>query len=175
MGLLFQEGFPAILANDVAGEVIKLGSGPLAATFTTGEHIFGQSSLTDNHTLCVDNSGLQEYAHVDVRYAARVPATGLSDDETVTFPTNIVPVWVAFFHLPYFGFPDPYHPDAKTVDFMMIKTVLIVDGGSNIGRLSTKVAKFLGFGRTVVVAGKPKERERAQRFRPNPRYRPSCR
>ena len=66
MGMVYQDGSPTILAIDIAGEIVKLRSSPVAATFTVGEHIFGHSNLAENHTIVADNGGLQECSLMDV-------------------------------------------------------------------------------------------------------------
>lgn len=124
--------------------------GPDSATdFTIGEHIFAQSRLPLNQVLN-DFNGLQQYALVDIKYAARVADTGLSDDEAATIPVNVATGFVVFFAESGFGLPLP----DSGVDFDYASQKLVVIGAAtNCGRYAIQFAKWLGFGVIVAVAG----------------------
>ena len=69
---------PYVLGSDLAGEVLKIGTGDHAARFAVGEHVFGHTmaeSGWDN-----DFNAAQQYALVDARFVGRVAASGLGDD-----------------------------------------------------------------------------------------------
>ncbi|EAW12896.1 zinc-binding alcohol dehydrogenase family protein [Aspergillus clavatus NRRL 1] len=141
---LFISSTPYIPAHDLAGEIIALGPGP--SRFTPGQHIFAQSRLPLNGALN-DFNGLQQYALVDAKYAAPVADTHLSDDEAATMPVNAATGFVVFFHASGFGLPLDH-----TVDHSRSQLV-VIGGATNCGRLAIQLARWLGFGVIVAVAG----------------------
>ncbi|KAK2781925.1 hypothetical protein FQN53_000268 [Emmonsiellopsis sp. PD_33] len=154
-GLLLQSGL-AVLANDLAGEVVKLGPGAIAATYSVGEHVFAQSSPNGNGPISADTGGLQEYTIVNAKHAAKVADSGLTDDEAVTLPTNTIPPFLALFHESGHGFPPPWSSGAATFDYAS-KTLLVLGAGTNCGRYTIQVAKMAGIGQIIAVAGKRNE------------------
>lgn len=160
MGLLFT-GEPAILANDIAGEVVKLGTGEAVSGFKVGEHIFAPTSIIapeGKFGFSSEGGGLQQYALVDVRHAAKVAESGLTDDEAATFLINVITSFVALFKSSNLGFPPPFAPEAQSFDYAS-KTLLIVGGASNCGRFAIQLAKLAGIGRIITVAAKRNEEE----------------
>ncbi|GIC89452.1 zinc-binding alcohol dehydrogenase family protein [Aspergillus udagawae] len=145
---LFVTSTPYIPAHDLAGEIIAIGP-DTCTDFTIGEHIFAQSRLPLNQVLN-DFNGLQQSALVDIKYAARVADTGLSDDEAATIPVNVATGFVVFFSEGGFGLPLP----DSGVDFDYASQKLVVIGAAtNCGRYAIQFAKWLGFGVIVAVAG----------------------
>jgi NADPH2:quinone reductase len=154
----FSTGEPAILANDVVGEIVKLGTGEVVSAVNIGEHIFAQSSISPEGGFGFSSvaGGLQQYALVDVRHAATVAESSLTDDEAATFPVNIIPPFIALFESSNLGFPPPFSPEAQSFDYAS-KTLLIVGGASNCGRFGIQLAKIAGIGRIITVAAKRNE------------------
>ncbi|GIJ85957.1 hypothetical protein Asppvi_004828 [Aspergillus pseudoviridinutans] len=145
---LFVTSTPYIPAHDLAGEIITIGP-DTTTDFAIGEHIFAQSRLPLNQVLN-DFNGLQQYALVDIKYAARVTDTGLSDDEAATIPVNVATGFVVFFSEGGFGLPLP----DSVADFDYASQKLVVIGAAtNCGRYAIQFAKWLGFGVIVAVAG----------------------
>lgn len=143
-GLFIKDNLPAVLGADLAGIVTRVG--PNVARFKEGDHIFGQASLPDPNT-----QGLQEYAILDTRFAAKVPA-GFTDAQAASVPTNYVTSAVALFDSTCFGIPAPWDPAAKSFDYKST-SVLILGGGSNTGKYGIQLAALAGFGNIIVVAG----------------------
>lgn len=143
-GLFIQDSLPAVLAADLAGVVKRVG--PNVTRFKEGDHIFGQASLPDANT-----QGLQEYAILDGRFAAKVPS-GFTDAQLASVPTNYVTSAVALFDPTCFGIPAPWDPAAKSFDYKSV-SVLILGGGSNTGKFGIQLAALAGFGKIIVVAG----------------------
>ncbi|KAL1847890.1 hypothetical protein Plec18167_004854 [Paecilomyces lecythidis] len=150
---LFFSGKPYIMANDVAGEVVKIGPGPNTAKFAVGEHVFSQAFSPSP-----DSGGLQQYALLDVRFTTKVADTGLTDDEAATIPINAIAEYIGLFHSTGLGLPAPTTPEAKSFDYAS-QTILVIGGGSNTGHFGIELAKLAGFGRIVTVAGLHKEAE----------------
>ncbi|RLL96223.1 hypothetical protein CFD26_106035 [Aspergillus turcosus] len=147
---LFVSSTPYIPAHDLAGEILAIG--PDTTThFAIGEHIFAQSRLPLNQVLN-DFNGLQQYALVDIKYAARVTDTGLSDDEAATIPVNVATGFVVFFSEDGFGVPLPDTDSGVHFDYAAQKLV-VIGAATNCGRFAIQLAKWLGFGVIVAVAG----------------------
>ncbi|KAJ9609529.1 hypothetical protein H2200_005856 [Cladophialophora chaetospira] len=144
-GLFIAQALPAVLTNDVVGEVISLG--PNTDKYTVGDHIVGQATFDQKFT----QTGLQEYAVVDVDFSAKIPE-GFTDDDGATLPTNVIAPLVALFDASALDIPAPWTEEAKTFDYQGA-TVLVLGGGSNCGRFGVQLAAIAGIGRIVVVGG----------------------
>lgn len=146
-GLFVKDALPAVLANDVVGEVTALGQGG-ATKYSPGDHVFYQAGFAPP----IVQTGLQQYAVVDVDHSAKVP-DGMSDDEAATIPVNILAPLVALFDSSHgLGLPAPWTPEASTFDHRGT-TLLIIGGGSNCGKFGVQLAALAGVGRVVVVGG----------------------
>lgn len=141
-GLLIADYLPAVLANDVVGRVISVGSD--VTRFQIGDRVVTQGMD--------QGSGLQEVATFDETYVAKVP-DGITDDEAATLPINAVTSMTALFHDRLgLGIPAPWTSEAKDFDYAG-SMVLIVGGGSNCGRFGVQLAAMAGIGRIVAVGG----------------------
>lgn len=144
-GLFIAQNLPAVLFNDVVGEVVSLGPG--VTKYAIGDHIVSHPTFDGKYT----QSGLQEYAVADVDYSIKIPE-GFTDDDGATLPTNLIAGVVGFFDATALAFPGPWTEEFKTFDFKGT-TILILGGGSGCGRFAVQLAALLGIGRIVVVGG----------------------
>lgn len=145
-GLFVGEKLPWVLCANVAGEVIKLGTG--VSKVKVGDHVFGLENLA---ATLPDGGGLQEYALLDQDALAKVP-DGFTDDEVVTLPINAVISFMAFFTKFGFDFPVPWTEKAKSYDFAS-ESVVIIAVSSNVGKLGAQFAKLAGIGKIICIAG----------------------
>ncbi|KAF2159979.1 hypothetical protein M409DRAFT_70712 [Zasmidium cellare ATCC 36951] len=137
-------GLPAVLANDVVGKVVTVGSH--VTTFHKGDRVVSQADFGSG----TPQNGLQEYAVLNEQFTARIPDS-VTDGDAATLPTNIIASLVALFHdLPI---PAPWTQDAEDFDYAAT-TLLIIGGGSVAGRYAVQLAKLAGIGWIVVVGGK---------------------
>ncbi|KAH7066906.1 putative alcohol dehydrogenase [Paraphoma chrysanthemicola] len=143
IGLFIADDIPAVLGNDVVGEVTALGEG--AKRYKVGDKVFGQGSMARG------SRALQQYAVLDEDFSAEVPK-GTSDDEAATLPSNIIADVVAFFDPTHLAIPAPWTGKTTTEN-----SILIVGGGSNCGRFAVQLAHFSGFKTIVVVGGREAE------------------
>lgn len=139
--------------------VEKLGEG--VNSFSIGDEIFGQG---DPMYPTPDSAGLQDYAILDADAVAKVPK-GVTMDAAVTFPVNATTSFEALFHPENgFGFPAPLPEDEKSslpeahID-PQAQTVVIIGGGSSVGRLGLQFAGLAGIGRIITVASLQNEAE----------------
>jgi NADPH2:quinone reductase len=148
---------PTVLGDDVVGTVTAIGSGVSASRFRIGERVFGQAATTLGGT----QNGLQEYCVLDEACCARVP-DGMSDDEAATLPTALIAAVVGLCDRGCgLGFPPPWvlvEGDEAEFDYGN-QMLLVVGGGSSCGKFAVQVARLMGLGRIVVVAGKGNDKE----------------
>lgn len=97
--------------------------------------------------LTPDSQGLQEYATLLASDSALVPE-GFSDDQASTLPVNAVTAFTALFNSTNFAFP---YPRQEGYDYAS-QTLVIIGGGSNVGRLTLQMAKLVGLGKVIAVA-----------------------
>lgn len=96
-------------------------------------------------------SGLQQYALLSEEASAKVPKH-LTTDDAASFPVNAVTSFSALFHpTGGFGFPAPF-PDDEEKEDLSNETLLIIGGGSNVGRLAIQYAKLAGVGKIITIA-----------------------
>ncbi|KIW20283.1 hypothetical protein PV08_00858 [Exophiala spinifera] len=145
-GLFIKDAIPAVLTNDVVGEVTALGEG--VTKYSLGDHVVYQAGFAVPNK----QNGLQQYAVLDLDHSAKLPE-GISDDDAATLPTNILAPLVALFDPEKgLGIPAPWTTEASAFDYKKA-SVLILGGGSNCGRFGVQLASLAGVGRIVVVGG----------------------
>lgn len=133
---------PAIISGDLVGTVVK--NGP-KASFPIGAHVFSQTLFTSP-----TSGGLQEYTVINGTYAAVVPA-GVSDVEAALYPINAVTTAMSLFTTAGCNLPLPGTPEAASFDYASQKLV-IVGGGTNLGKLAVQMAKLAGIGTIIAIA-----------------------
>lgn len=144
-GLFIADHLPAVLNQDVVGEVIALGSN--VNKYAIGDHIVSHAGFDGKYT----QSGLQEYAIADAAFSAKIPE-GSTDDDGATLPTNVIAPLFALFADDTLGIPAPWTGEAKSFDYKGT-TLLVIGGGSNCGRFGVQLAAIAGIGQIVVVGG----------------------
>ncbi|KIW32342.1 uncharacterized protein PV07_03896 [Cladophialophora immunda] len=144
-GLFIAQSLPAILTNDIVGEVVALG--PNATKYAVGDHVVSHAGFDKVYA----QNGLQEYAVVDVDASAKIPK-GFTDDDGATLPTNVIAPLVALFDASTLAIPAPWTDAASSFDYKGT-TLLVMGGGSNCGRFGVQLAALAGIGRIVVVGG----------------------
>ena len=148
LGLHTGGRLPVILANDVVGEIVKLGDKVDTSRFQIGDHVVTQASP-------YGGNGLQQYAVADVQFSSKYPSF-VSDDDANTLPTNIIALVVALFDVSALNLPAPWTPEAKAFDYNNT-TLLIIGGGSNCGRYAVQLASLAKVRHIVVVGGDESE------------------
>jgi NADPH2:quinone reductase len=106
-------------------------------------------------------SGLQQYALLSANAAAKVPE-GFTPDDMVTFPVNATTSFAALFDAKCFGFPAPapFPQSSSTSNFnAKEKTILVIGGGSAVGKLAIQYAKIAGIGSVITTASPSRTEE----------------
>lgn len=98
-----------------------------------------------------DQQGLQQYAILDAD-AIALTATGFTDEAVATLPTNLITSYIALFTKEGFAFPPPLTAEGKAFDYAS-KHVVILGGGTNVGRFAVQLAALAGVGTIITVAG----------------------
>ncbi|KAF5618728.1 zinc-type alcohol dehydrogenase [Fusarium sp. NRRL 52700] len=151
---LFVTSMPYVIASDIVGEVVTVGTGEHSARFTLGDHVFGHTFAEGGFNN--DFNAAQQYALVDARFVGRVANSGLSDDEASTIPVIVLAAFIALCAPSGHGLPAPFSPEAKSFDYSSV-SLLVIGGGSNTGRAVVELAKLAGIGQIIAIAGKQNE------------------
>jgi NADPH2:quinone reductase len=152
LGLFFADRLPFVLGTNIAGTILKIGPSP-TITFSIGDHIFGLGNVL---AATPEYSGLQQYALLREGVCAKLPE-GFDFDEMVTFPVNAGTSFSALFHPLGFEIPPPFAPNP---DFnAKSETILVIGGGSNVGKLALQYAKMAGIGQVIAIASASNETE----------------
>ncbi|KAG4434227.1 hypothetical protein IFR05_010297 [Cadophora sp. M221] len=143
-GLFFGDRLPFVLGTNISGIVESLGHN--TTNFQIGDRVFG---LGNPASPTPEFSGLQEYSLLEAQASAKIP-DGFSFDQAATFPVNVITSMGALFHPLGFDFSAPFHESDKVSE--KDKSILIIGGGSNVGKYSIQLAKLAGIGKIVTIA-----------------------
>lgn len=150
-GLFIKDRLPFILGADVAGTIIKTGSDQ--NPFKVGDEVFGMENLFVPEP---NQAGLQEYALLETNAIAKVPAS-IQKEEAVTMPINLVTAFMSLFTEKFgFGLTAPWE---QTSFDHSAQTIVILAAGSNVGKSVIELAKIVGVGRVIAVAGPSNQQE----------------
>jgi NADPH2:quinone reductase len=97
---------------------------------------------------------LQQYALLDAECTARIPA-GYNHDQMASLPVNATTSFSAFFNEKGFGFPMPGSKGKAEWD-PKSETILIIGGGSNVGKMAIQYGKLIGLGKILTIASATK-------------------
>jgi NADPH2:quinone reductase len=111
-----------------------------------GDEVFGLGSPVSP---VPDESGLQQYALLDAECSAKIP-TGYDFDQMATIPVNAATSFSALFNEQGFGFPMPGFKKAEWDP--KSETILVIGGGSNVGKMAIQYGKLIGLGKILTIA-----------------------
>ncbi|KAM0713383.1 hypothetical protein Q7P37_010345 [Cladosporium fusiforme] len=151
-GFYIADKLPAILGANVAGKITALGDEVKA--FREGDRVFGLTNIDLPNS---DQQGLQEYVILDADAIGHTP-DGISDEAAATLPTNLVTSWVALFTGEGFAFPPPFAAQGKGFDYSA-QHIVILGGGTNVGRFAVQLAAIAGVRTIITVAGPANQEE----------------
>lgn len=148
-GIFIGDHLPYVPSINIAGTVAKLGLG--VTKYKIGQRIFGEGTPLVPKP---DQAGLQEYATLRVAHTALIP-DGFTEDQVATIPCNAVTAFSAMFNKKHLALP---FPRSETFDYAS-RTLVVVGGGSNVGRYILQLAKLVGLGKVVAIASMSREKE----------------
>ncbi|KAK4119825.1 GroES-like protein [Parathielavia appendiculata] len=148
--IITPEHLPYITGNDIAGVVEDVGSDVTA--WKRGDRVFAQADAGTP-----DGGGAQQYAVVPADLVAPIPES-MSFDEAATLPTVAMASFVALFHPSGLGLPAPYSKESESFGYQQ-RSLVVIGGGSNCGKLAVQLARLVGFGKIITIAAKTPEKE----------------
>jgi NADPH:quinone reductase-like Zn-dependent oxidoreductase len=141
--------YPTILGQDVAGEIIAVGSDVTA--FKAGDRVLGHAMATA--TKRPQDAGFQTHTVLDERMASRIP-DDLPFEKAAVVPLGLSTAACGLFQeAPFLGLQLPTEPARKPTG----ETVLIWGGASSVGSNGIQLAKAAGY--EVVATASPKNFE----------------
>jgi NADPH2:quinone reductase len=156
-GLFIANSLPSPLAADVVGTVTQLGSS--VTKFKKGDLIFSLVAPMNPNA-----GGTQEYALLDEEISALVPK-GTGEHEASTLALNPVTAFWGLFREAGLGIPPPAPFVGHDASFKYgEKSIVVVGGGSAVGKYCIAWAKYAGFGTIVTTASKSKNEKELKEF-----------
>jgi NADPH2:quinone reductase len=148
-GVFIQNTLPSPLAVDIVGTVAAVGSN--VTSFDVGDEVF-----TFGNPSNPDTCGTQEYAIAEAGSTAKIPEN-VNDDEAATLALNPLTAFFGLFLQEGAGIPPPapYHGNQPGFDYGKLN-LLIIGGGSAVGKYAIAWAKYAGFGKIITLASKGK-------------------
>jgi NADPH:quinone reductase-like Zn-dependent oxidoreductase len=146
--------YPTILGQDVAGEILAVGSSVKA--FQKGDRVLGHAM--GMATKRPQDAGFQTQTILDERMASRIP-DDLSFEKAVVVPLGLSTAACGLFQeAPFLGLQLPTEPARKPTG----KTVLVWGGASSVGSNGVQLARAAGY--EVVTTASPKNFEYVKRL-----------
>ncbi|KAK4496904.1 hypothetical protein PRZ48_011353 [Zasmidium cellare] len=150
-GLFVGDKLPWVLAGDVAGTIEKIGPST-TTSFDIGDRVIGLCLPT---TPVPDSAGAQEYSILKIDGMAKLPDS-IKKEDAVTVPLNLITTFMALFTEDYgFSWPAPWEKQTNSAS----QTLIILGAGSNCGKFAIQLAKMVGIGRIIAIAGASNEAE----------------
>ncbi|CAN9393858.1 unnamed protein product [Alternaria alternata] len=155
LGLFVADKLPYILGTNITGIVKEIGSN--VSSFQVGDRVFG---IGNPNSQSPDFSGLQQYALLDPNGAAKIPEKN-SFEEASGFPVNAVTSAVALFKPEGLGFAAPFAAPASDPmahsSLNSNRAIVVIGGGSNVGKLAIQFARIAGVGRIIAIGSAKNE------------------
>jgi NADPH2:quinone reductase len=148
-GIFIKDILPAPLAIDIVGKVSAVG--PNVTDYQVGDKVF---FLGD--PMNPEGPGSQEYAITTADYTAKVPE-GINEDEAATLALNPLTAFWGLFRSEGLGLPppSPFYGNQPEFDYGKL-SLLVIGGGSAVGKYVVAWAKYAGFAKIVTTASKGK-------------------
>ncbi|WYZ35948.1 hypothetical protein EsH8_X_000595 [Colletotrichum jinshuiense] len=143
--------YPCILGNDVAGEVVEVGSGVGAERFTVGDRVFGHAVGLDKRSNKTSEGAFQEYVVLRTNLASQIPDS-VTFEEACVIPLGASTAASGLFMKDYLNLQLP------KVDTQPNGETLLVWGGStSVGCNAIQLA--IGAGYEVIATSSPRNFE----------------
>ncbi|KAF2449534.1 GroES-like protein [Karstenula rhodostoma CBS 690.94] len=146
--------WPYVLGEDIAGEVVEVGSG--VTSLQKGDRVaaFALNIVTQNQA----NAGFQLYTTTAASMTSRIPDTVVFTD-AVVFPLGLATAAGALFSTEYLGI-DPPKASAPALPESKGKVILIWGGASSVGSCAIQLCAAAGL--TVLTTTSTKNFEYAK-------------
>ncbi|KAF8972286.1 chaperonin 10-like protein [Flammula alnicola] len=141
-GIVYED-FPAILGNDIAGDVEEVGAG--VTDFKIGDRVFGQGHFKG------DRGSFQQYVIALASTTAKIPPN-VSYDEASTIPTVLTAAYVGLYNQNPHGLGlDPPISDVTQGQYAGTP-IVVIGGASSVGQIVIQLAKLSGFSPIITTA-----------------------
>ncbi|KAK3683402.1 chaperonin 10-like protein [Podospora appendiculata] len=138
--------YPFILGNDLAGEVVAVGTGPTASRFQPGDRVLAHALAMDPAVNRAAEGAFQAYVVVRAHMAAHIPDS-LPYERACVLPLCLSTAACGLFQKDYLALqpPIPALADRKTTG----EVVLVWGGSTSVGSNAVQLAAAAGY---VVIA-----------------------
>ncbi|KAL2864124.1 zinc-binding alcohol dehydrogenase family protein [Aspergillus lucknowensis] len=144
--------YPFILGNDVAGEVVEVGSA--VTRFQVGDRVIGQALAVTPQSNRSAEGAFQLYTVLREHLVAKIPDAVTFQDAAV-LPLAISTAAYGLFHSRFLGLDLPTVPGREVNDASPV--VLITGGASSVGTCAVQLAVAAGY--RVLSTASPKNHE----------------
>jgi NADPH:quinone reductase-like Zn-dependent oxidoreductase len=138
-----------VLGNDVAGEVVEVGTGADASLFKLGDRVVGHAVSFDKRSKGASEGAFQEYVVLRCSLAAKIPES-LSYERACVLPLGLSTAASALFQKDMLALA---HPSASTIT-PQNETVVIWGGSTSVGTNAIQLALAAGY--EVITTTSPK-------------------
>jgi NADPH:quinone reductase-like Zn-dependent oxidoreductase len=146
--------YPTVLGEDVAGEVVEIGSG--VTRFTVGDRVFAYAVGMEKGRDPIAEGGFQQYTVVRELLAAPIPAS-MSFEQAAVLPLAVSTAASALFQRDQLGLRFPTAGDGRTG-----QTVVVWGGSTSVGNNAIQLAAAAGY--DVVTTASPHNHDRMRRL-----------
>ncbi|CAA7269466.1 unnamed protein product [Cyclocybe aegerita] len=140
---IYVEEFPAILGQDIAGEVEEVGEG--VTDFKKGDRVFRQALFSSR------TNGFQQYTIGPASSTAKIPAN-ISFDEAATLPVVLSAAYVGLYGGPTFGQGKTPPVTQEGQGEYAGQPIAILGGGTSVGQVAIQLARLSGFSPIIATA-----------------------
>lgn len=145
--------YPTILGTDVAGEVVEVGSGPVASRYKPGDRVLGLGN--ELKTSNPPEGAFQSYTVLKYQVTAPIPPT-LPFENAAVIPLGVSTAACGLFQRDHLALQFPAVPRAASTG----QTVLIWGGSTSVGSNAIQLAVAAGY--EVITTASPKNFESAK-------------
>jgi NADPH:quinone reductase-like Zn-dependent oxidoreductase len=139
---------PAIVGNDVAGEVVEVGAGGTASSlFKVGDRVLGLAAGGDPDVHDSSEGGFQEYAVLRDNLTSRIPDS-MSYEQACVIPVGLSTAACGLFQKDFLGLQHP-RLDAEPTG----ETLLVWGGSTSVGSNAVQLATAAGY--DVIATASP--------------------
>lgn len=144
--------YPFILGEDVAGEVVEIGSG--VERFRVGDRVLGHAMATAAGSNKPAEGGFQQYTVIREMYAASIPEW-ISYEQACVLPLTLSTAAYGLFHKDYLALDSaPTVPPPSPTTASNDKAIFITGGSSSVGSNAVQLAVSAGY--QVYATASPK-------------------
>ncbi|THU90594.1 GroES-like protein [Dendrothele bispora CBS 962.96] len=138
---LFYEKYPAIIGNDVAGDVEEVGEGVVG--FKKGDRVFFQGAFANEY------AGYQQYTRARAGFVAHIPQQ-LSYSQAASIPVGLATAAIGLYanHPSGIGLNPLFDSSANNSG----QVALVIGGSTSVGQYAIQLLRYAKFGSIITYA-----------------------